>query len=96
VMPLMRFHMRESAFLYNYRGLAYYNLGEKQNAISNFNYAIKLIPTYADAYNNRGNAYSDLGEKQKALEDFQKAAELYKQQENQDWFENSLDTFKEW
>ena len=44
-----------SAF-YN-RGLAYYAKGQHDRAIQDYDQAIKLKPSYADAFNNRGVAY---------------------------------------
>lgn len=74
--------------LYYLRGLAYYSLGntqkndfdklgDKQRAITDFNAAILLDHSYAEAYFNRGIVYSDLGKKQTAIEDYQKAEKLF-------------------
>jgi tetratricopeptide (TPR) repeat protein len=45
---------------YNNRGNAKRKLGKYQEAIADYNQAIKLKPDYADAYNNRGSAKYDL------------------------------------
>jgi serine/threonine protein kinase len=54
--------------------------GKYREAIDDFNHAIHINPSYAEAYYLRGIAYSRLRENQKAIAYFQKAAELYHQQ----------------
>ena len=66
----------EDAAAYNNRGNVYYNLGEKQKALEDYNQALKLDPNYVHAYHNRGLVYYNLGEKQKALEDYNQALKL--------------------
>lgn len=74
--------------LYYLRGLAYHslgntqkndfdNLGDKQRAITDFNAAILLNKSYAEAYFNRCIVYYDLDRKQTAIEDCQKAEKLF-------------------
>jgi tetratricopeptide (TPR) repeat protein len=58
------------------------SLGDKQRAIADFERAIRLNPSYAEAYYNRGNAHSEFGKKQDAIADFKKAASLFKEQGN--------------
>jgi tetratricopeptide (TPR) repeat protein len=58
------------------RGLAYYNLGKYNLAISDYNRAIELNPKYASAFNNRGWAYRQLGDLKKAKADAIRASEL--------------------
>ena len=41
-------------------GSCYYDLGDFNNAIKSFNYAIQLEPNFADAYNNLGNALKEV------------------------------------
>jgi tetratricopeptide (TPR) repeat protein/S1-C subfamily serine protease len=64
------------AYAYNNRGLAKSDLGNKQEAISDYNQAITLSPNHINAYNNRGNAKSDLGNKQEAISDYNRVIAL--------------------
>ncbi|RPH48411.1 MAG: tetratricopeptide repeat protein [Desulfobacteraceae bacterium] len=61
---------------FNNRGVAYYNLGNRQLAIGEFNQALKLDSNYADAYNNRGVVLFELRQYQKAIEDFNRVISL--------------------
>ncbi|MGH6854589.1 MAG: tetratricopeptide repeat protein [Aestuariivirga sp.] len=64
------------ATAYNNRGFAYYDKGEYDRAIADFDKAIALNPKYAKPYNNRGFAYYDKGEYGRAIADFDKAIAL--------------------
>jgi len=64
------------AAIYYNRGVAYGNLGQHNQAISDFTRAIELNPEFALAYNNRGVAYAWLGEFAQAKKDLLKAVEL--------------------
>lgn len=48
---------------------------DTKGAISDFNQAIKLNPTYVEAYQNRGNLKAKLGDRQGAISDFAKASQ---------------------
>jgi tetratricopeptide (TPR) repeat protein/S1-C subfamily serine protease len=60
-------------YVYNNRGLAKSNLGNKQGAILDYDRAIAINPKLVLAYNNRGNAKSDLGNNQGAILDYDRA-----------------------
>jgi len=52
------------------------NDGRWQEAIAEYDEAIRLNPQYAEAYNDRGIAYCNLGEHQRAIEDLNEAIRL--------------------
>ena len=58
------------------RGGAYYDLGQYERAIQDYNEAIRLDPKDADAYYNRGIAYGKLGRSVEAERDIAKAEEI--------------------
>jgi tetratricopeptide (TPR) repeat protein len=64
---------RPEASFYNNRGVVKSDLGNKQEAISDYDRAIAINPQYAIVYNNRGFAKSALGNKQGAISDYDKA-----------------------
>ena len=66
-----------AAAYYN-RGNAHSAKGDHEQAIADYDEAIKLDPKSASAYNNRGNARSDKGESEAALDDFNAAIKLNK------------------
>lgn len=47
----------ENAYAYNYLGLCYLGLNNKQSALDNFGTAIQLAPNFDAPYLNRGNLY---------------------------------------
>jgi tetratricopeptide (TPR) repeat protein len=51
-------------------------LGEPEQALSDFNTALRLDPDLGEAYLGRGNAYADLNELQQALKDYEHAVQL--------------------
>ena len=61
---------------YRHRGDALNGMGQHDVAISDFNKAIEINPSYAEAYNGRGEAYEALGDAAQAQLDFDKAKEL--------------------
>jgi len=48
-------------------------IGNHKQAIGDFDRAIAINPTYANAYNNRGIAYGGLGNYKQAIGDFDRA-----------------------
>jgi tetratricopeptide (TPR) repeat protein len=87
---------RSLADAYNNRGaIKNDNLKDYQGAIADYNQAIKLNPDHANAYYSRGFLYQKLGDNQNAINDYRQAAKLYQQQNNQTWYQNSLDRLKE-
>jgi tetratricopeptide (TPR) repeat protein len=67
---------RQSAVARNNCGVAYAKLGDFTEAISNFNQAIKIDPSFAKAYKNRGDAYDSIDDHQMAIADHKRAFEL--------------------
>jgi len=57
-------------------GNAYYDQGEYEKAIAEYDQAIQLNPYSAEAYTNRGNAYYNIGDLDRANSDFDKAIQL--------------------
>ena len=64
------------AAAYNSRGIAYYNKGDNDRAIADYNEALRLDPNYAAAYLGRGNAYYLKGDYARARADWEKALQL--------------------
>jgi tetratricopeptide (TPR) repeat protein len=62
--------------VYYERGQTYNSEGRWQEAINDYDCAIKLQPDFADAYVARGKTYLKVGRPDAALADFQRAAEL--------------------
>ncbi|MBG1241108.1 tetratricopeptide repeat protein [Nostoc sp. NZL] len=61
---------------YNNRGLIYFQGGERQKALFDYNTALKLNPYLASAYNNRANYYAACGELAAALADYDQAIDF--------------------
>jgi tetratricopeptide (TPR) repeat protein len=66
----------ENPISYNIRGNAYLSQGKFNEAISDYNQALKIKEDYCEAYRNRGDAYLSLGEFGKAMSDYQKVLAL--------------------
>ena len=61
---------------YNNRGTAKYDLGHREDAIADFDEAIRLKPDFAEAYDNRGKVKYELGRTDEAQRDFEKVRDL--------------------
>lgn len=66
----------KAGYAYFNRGYAFFELGEYNRAIVNYNKVIDLEPRNGPAYFNRGLAYEKLGNREQALEDFKTSAKL--------------------
>lgn len=67
----------DTAFIgYRGRGRYYYDSGKYQEAIKDFDMAVKLNPQFVEAYDSLGNAYFKLGNYQEAIKNFSMAIEL--------------------
>ena len=64
------------ARVHNGFGLVLFAEGKIEDAIDQYNEAIRITPDYTEAYNNRGMAYSDLGQHQRAIEDYNEAIRI--------------------
>lgn len=76
---------------YYNRGIARYYLGEREAAAEDLNQAIALDSTYPPAYYNRGNIRARLADLEGASADFQKAADLYREQGNEEGYQGALE-----
>ncbi|MBW4646093.1 MAG: tetratricopeptide repeat protein [Goleter apudmare HA4340-LM2] len=66
----------DNAVDYNNRGLIYFQSGELQEALYDYNTALQLNPNLASAYNNRANYYAACGELTAAIADYDQAIDL--------------------
>lgn len=68
--------LQGSVAAYNLRGSAYYDKGEYDIAIADFNDGIRKGPPSGILYHNRGNAWRDKGDYVKAIADYDEAIKL--------------------
>lgn len=66
----------QNAVDYNNRGLIYFQSGELQKALRDYNTALQINPNLASAYNNRANYYAACGELAAAITDYDRAIDL--------------------
>jgi Tfp pilus assembly protein PilF len=58
------------------RGNAYFEKGDWDKAIAEYDQAIQLWPGFADAYSNRGSTYHNKGDYDQAIADFDRAIQI--------------------
>ncbi|MEW6455361.1 MAG: tetratricopeptide repeat protein [Acidobacteriota bacterium] len=63
------------SIVYNIRGIAYTEIQKYENALEDFNEAIKLNPKYEEAFNNRGIVCYNKRDYERAVEDLQKLSD---------------------
>jgi Tfp pilus assembly protein PilF len=68
--------LHPSVATYNLRGSAYYDKGEDDIAIADFNDALRMGPPSGIIFHNRGNAWRSKGEYAKAIADYDQAIKL--------------------
>ena len=67
---------RNSAKLHHYRADAYALIGEHEQAVIDYDTAVRLNPKYPDTYLDRGNSHYQLDKLETALKDFTEAIRL--------------------
>lgn len=67
---------QDLANVYVNRGSAYYEKGDDDHAIQDYDQAIRIDPSNVMAFEGRGNAYSDKGDYDRAIQDFNQAIKL--------------------
>jgi len=78
---LLKIYVPEEEF-YNNKAIAQINMGNLQEALSEFNNVLNLSPTNIDALYNRAKLFKMLGEPHKAAKDIDKIKELLKAKKN--------------
>ena len=61
---------------YNNRGLLYFQSSQFEQALKDYNQALRLSPRLAKVYNNRANCHAALGQLAEALIDYETAIDL--------------------
>ncbi|WP_337884006.1 tetratricopeptide repeat-containing serine protease family protein [Fischerella thermalis] len=84
-----------SGYGYLVRGAGRFFLKEQQGAFADFDHSIKLLPDQPNVYIVRAVARRFTGDKQGALADYQKAAALFKQQGDEDGYQDAVNEIKE-
>jgi len=72
----LELHNPNSAVAYLNRGVEYYQNGELDRAIADFDKAISIDPDFAEAYNDRGLCYTTKGDRDQAISDFDRSIQL--------------------
>jgi tetratricopeptide (TPR) repeat protein len=61
---------------WNNRGVALFNLGKNEEAISSYDHALKIKPDNHETWNNRGVALGNLGRLEEAITSFDNALKI--------------------
>jgi tetratricopeptide (TPR) repeat protein len=64
------------AYSYDNRGDVWRRLGKNDQAIVDYNMAIRLDPTFVAAYLDRGHAFKAIGNRKSALADYQAVLDM--------------------
>jgi tetratricopeptide (TPR) repeat protein len=62
--------------IYFNRGVTWYDMGDHDRAIQDYNEAIKLNPNFEQAFFNRGNAFDENEQFERAIQDYDRAIAL--------------------
>lgn len=77
------------------RGICYYQLQDYEQAEENYSTAIRYNEQYGQAYYNRGLSRLKQGERSNALADFRRAAEIYQEQELEEFYQDALNRIED-
>ena len=80
---------KPSTEAYHQRGIAYDALGRTDEALADYNEALRVDPKNSAAYNNRGNVWQKKGDSQRAFADYTSAIE-HNQQNAAAWNNRSV------
>jgi tetratricopeptide (TPR) repeat protein len=72
----LKSHKPNSAVANLNRGVEYYQNGDLDRAIADFDKAISLDPDFAEAYNDRGLCYTTKGDLDQAISDFDRTIQI--------------------
>ena len=64
------------ADIYNNHGVARARLGQRRDALNDFNEAIRIKPDFAEAYDNRGSVRGALGLTKEAIAEYDEAIRI--------------------
>lgn len=77
------------------RGIAKRRMQDDKGAIEDYTEALRYNEDYGQAYYNRGLSKIAIGDTEGALADFRRAAELYRNQELTQYYQDALDRIAE-
>src|ERR1044072_4575096 len=76
IISVSRTKTNDLASTYYNRAIAYRQKNDLDNALSDYNDAVKINPKHARAFNNRGTIYKEKGDLDRAIADFSEAVRL--------------------